>query len=127
MATRIKNIDPKSALHFYELSYNFSAGSDTISNNVGSVPYPCKLKEVIVCNTASAIAHVIAIRVNNAAYQTVSVGAISASGACLVQPGAVSPALISAGSYVECRTSATAGTAPFMTKLRFYLDEHKGK
>lgn len=124
---QVKNIDPKSSLHFDTLEWKGSAGSDTITINAGIVAYACRLEDILIGCSASALSQTLEIDVNNVSYATVLVSSISVSGGVIRVKGPSSPRLITAGSLIQVGTSSTATNAEFLYKMRFKLAEHVGK
>jgi glutamate formiminotransferase len=119
----VKNIDPKSYHRTLDLQFKSSAGSATVAINAGIVPVACRVKELIIGTTASAIAYGISVKANNVDISAnFTIAALAASGGTQKSVAAVSGKLITAGTLISIGLSSTAAIAEVLGILRFEID-----
>ena len=118
------NLDPKSHLKAISIRISTSGLSNGSPLNVGVVPVACRLKDLFVGTTASAIAYVFSTKVNNVDISNgFSVGALTASGGVQKVLAPPSPKLITAGSLISFVVSSTAATAEIVGSVRFSVEK----
>lgn len=124
MAIRIKNVSQKSLLKVYDIRFDTSGLSNGSPLNVGIVPAACRLKDIIVGTTASALTYTVTVKVNNVDISNAfTVPALTLSGGAQKVLAPASAKFITAGSLISFVTSCTAATAQIIGCVRFTVDK----